>query len=80
VHVLVLAARNLSVRELGETLLDLHELGIREQPRCVQPSRMNVRCAAVIWEQLSVVRAQELLDLRRERRADSARPERHSGV
>ena len=64
-------------RDLGETLLDLGELVVREQAGAVQPPGVLEARLAVVRQELGVVRVEEGPDRRVERAADAARPERH---
>ena len=64
-------------RDLGEALLDLGELVIREQAGAVQPPGVLEARLAVVRQELGVVRVEKGPDRRVERAADAARPERH---
>ena len=64
----------------GQTGLDLAQLRVGEEPGLVQAMGVHERRLAVVREELGVVRAEELLHLRRERRLDACGPEGQTGA
>ena len=64
-------------RDLGEALLDLGQLVIRQQAGAVQPPGVLEARLAVVGQKLGVIRVEKGPDRRIERAADAARPERH---
>ncbi len=61
-----------------ECRLHLGELGVAQEPRLPEASRVRRGRLAVIREQLSVFGAQEVPHLQRELRSDPSGPERHA--
>ena len=81
VHVLVLGQVAGRVeRDLGQPLLDLGELLIREQAGAVEPPGVLEARLAVVRQELGVVRVEKGPDRRVERAADAPRPERHGAT
>ena len=64
-------------RDLGQPLLDLGELVIRQEAGTMQPLGVLEARLAVVRQELGVVRMEECPHRRVERAADAARPERH---
>ena len=79
VHVLVCRLEIVRA-DRREPLLDLGQLGLVEEPGGVQPMRVQTCALEVVRQEVGVGRLQVLPDLRRERRLDATRPQRHSST